>query len=71
MYKEILQSIEGIVLYPLISLFIFLALFAGITVWILKLDKKYVNEMEILPLDDGVESGNNKKMKSEIKSNNK
>ena len=71
MYKEILQSIEGIELYPLISLFIFLALFAGITVWILKLDKKYVNEMEILPLDDGVESGNNKKMKSEIKSNNK
>ena len=71
MYKELLQSIEGIEIYPLISLFIFLALFAGITVWILKLDKKYVNEMEILPLDDGVESGNNKKMKSEIKSNNK
>lgn len=60
MYKEILQSIEGIEIYPLISLFIFLALFAGITIWILKLDNKYVKEMETLPLDDSNESGNNK-----------
>jgi cytochrome c oxidase cbb3-type subunit 4 len=65
MYKEILQSIEGIELYPLISLFIFLALFAGITFWIFRLDKKYVKEMETLPLDDAVESGNNKQVKSE------
>ena len=65
MYKELLQSIEGIEIYPLISLFIFLALFAGITVWILKLDKKYVKEMETLPLDDGTKSENTKSMKSE------
>lgn len=65
MYKEILQSIEGIELYPLISLFIFLALFAGITIWILKLDKKYVKKMETLPLDDKIESGNSKSTKSE------
>jgi cytochrome c oxidase cbb3-type subunit 4 len=65
MYKEILQSIEGIELYPLISLFIFLALFAGITIWILKLDKKYVKKMEALPLDDNTESGNDKSTKSE------
>jgi len=57
MYKEILQSIEGIEIYPLISLFIFLALFTGITIWILKLDKKYVKKMEALPLDDSVERG--------------
>jgi cytochrome c oxidase cbb3-type subunit 4 len=65
MYKEILQSIEGIEIYPLISLFIFLALFAGITIWIIRLDKKYVKKMEILPLDEGAESENNKQMKSE------
>ena len=50
MYKEILQSIEGIEIYPLISLFIFIALFAGIVWWIFKLDKSYVKEMETLPL---------------------
>jgi cytochrome c oxidase cbb3-type subunit 4 len=66
MYKEILQSIEGIEIYPLISLFIFLALFAGITIWIIRLDKKYVKKMETLPLDEGAGSENNKQMKSEI-----
>lgn len=50
MYKELLQSIEGIEIYPLISLFIFLALFIGVVIWIVKLDKGYVKEMETLPL---------------------
>ena len=52
MYKELLQSIEGIEIYPLISLFIFLALFIGVVIWIVKLDKGYVKEMETLPLED-------------------
>lgn len=65
MYKEILQSIEGIEIYPLISLFIFLALFAVITIWILRLDKRYVKKMETLPLEDSIDSGNNKTTKSE------
>ncbi len=52
MYKELLQSIEGIEIYPLISLFIFLALFVGVVIWIVKLDKGYVKEMETLPLED-------------------
>ncbi len=58
MYKELLQSIEGIEIYPLISLFIFIALFAGVVWWILKLDKGYVKEMETLPL------GNEENMES-------
>lgn len=52
MYKELLQSIEGIEVYPLISMFIFIALFIGVVVWILKLDKKYLKEMETLPFED-------------------
>jgi hypothetical protein len=52
MYKELLQSIEGIEIYPLISLFIFLALFIGVVIWIAKLDRGYVKEMETLPLED-------------------
>ena len=66
MYKELLQSIEGIEIYPIISLFIFLALFAGIVWWVLKLDKGYVKEMETLPLgnEEGIES-----LKKEISKN--
>ena len=52
MYKELLQSIEGIEIYPLISLFIFLALFIGVVIWIVKLDRGYLKEMEKLPLED-------------------
>jgi cytochrome c oxidase cbb3-type subunit 4 len=64
LYKELLQSIEGIEIYPLISLFIFLALFAGIVIWIVKLDKKYIKSMEALPLEKS-ESGENKQMNLE------
>jgi cytochrome c oxidase cbb3-type subunit 4 len=51
MYKELLQSIEGIEIFPLISLFIFLAFSVGVVIWIVKIDKGYVKEMEALPLD--------------------
>lgn len=60
MYKELLQSIEGIGIYPLISLLIFFSLFIGVMVWIVKLDKKYVDEMEILPLKDSETAGHKK-----------
>lgn len=66
MYKELLQSIEGIEIYPLISLFIFIALFAGVVWWILKLDKGYVKEMETLPLGN---EENMKSLKKEISKN--
>jgi len=63
LYKELLQSIEGIEIYPMISLFIFLALFAGVIIWIVKLDKGYLKEMETLPLegDENLENLQEKK----------
>lgn len=51
MYKELLQSVEGIEIYPLVSLFIFIAFSIGIVIWVVKLDKSYVREMETLPLE--------------------
>jgi cytochrome c oxidase cbb3-type subunit 4 len=64
LYKELLQSIEGIEIFPLISLFIFIALFAGIVIWIVKLDKKYIKDMKTLPLENA-EGGENKQMNLE------
>ena len=52
MYKELLQSIEGIEIYPIISLLIFIAFFIGVVIWIVRMDKKYVKEMESLPLQN-------------------
>ena len=55
MYKELLQSIEGISLYPIISLIVFVLFFAIILIWMFKVDKNYIKKMENLPLDNDEE----------------
>lgn len=47
-----LQSIDGISIYPIISLIIFLGLFIGISIWALNIDKKDIQSMSHMPLDD-------------------
>lgn len=51
MIRNYLQSIEGIEIYPLISLVVFVIFFIVIFVWMLKIDKNYIKEMKELPLD--------------------
>lgn len=57
MYKDILQSIEGISVYPIISLIVFVLFFSVILIWMIKVDKKYINKMENLPFEN--EEANN------------
>ena len=52
MYKNVLQAIDGIQLYPLISLIIFFSFFAVLLYWVFSLDKKTIHEMESMPLDN-------------------
>lgn len=54
MYKQILEGIEGIEIYPLISFIIFFLFFIAVTIWIFRMDKSYVKQMERLPLDAGI-----------------
>ncbi len=51
MYKEILQSIEGVSIYPIISLVVFILFFAVILIWMFKADKNYIKKMENLPFE--------------------
>lgn len=51
MYKEILQSIEGVSVYPIISLVVFVLFFAVILIWMFKVDKSYIKKMENLPFE--------------------
>ena len=60
MIRNYLQSIEGVEIYPLISLIVFVIFFVVILVWMLKIDKNYIKEMEQLPL----ESENNRNLNS-------
>ena len=52
MYKQVLQSISGIEIYPEIALIIFFAFFLGVIVWSFTSSKKYISTMENIPLDD-------------------
>jgi hypothetical protein len=51
MIRNYLQSIEGVEIYPLISLVVFVLFFVIMFIWILRVDKNYIKEMEELPLD--------------------
>ena len=53
MYKEVLESIQGIGLYGIISICLFFIFFAGVLVWSCALKKNYLNTMGNLPLEDG------------------
>jgi len=52
MFKEVLQSIEGIEFYTIVSMLIFILFFVGMTIWLLKVDKKYIKTMSELPLEE-------------------
>lgn len=61
MFKEILNSISGIEIWPIIGLFLFMILFIGIIVWVFRLDKRFIKKMEELPLEK--DSSNNGEQK--------
>jgi len=50
--RNVLESITGIEIYPLISLVIFTVFFVSVIIWVVKLDKKIVTRLENLPLED-------------------
>jgi cytochrome c oxidase cbb3-type subunit 4 len=59
MYKNILQSINGVEVYAIIALLIFFLFFVGVTIWLLKVDKNYLKKMSKLPLEsDNNEASN-------------
>jgi len=59
MFKEVLQSIEGIEFYTIVSMIIFILFFIGMTIWLFKVDKKYIETMSKLPLkEDNIEIKN-------------
>jgi len=54
MYKETLQAIAGIEIYPVISLLLFVSVFGTILFWTTRLDRARLLEFSQLPLDETV-----------------
>ena len=50
--KNYMDSIDGIEIYPIISLLIFFVFFLGLFWWVVTAKKDYVNKMSNIPLDN-------------------
>jgi cytochrome c oxidase cbb3-type subunit IV len=47
-----LQSIDGVSIYPIITLAIFLSMFISISIWAFKLSKKQIQGMSEIPFEE-------------------
>jgi len=52
MYKDILNSIDGIAIYPIISFLIFFAFFIGLLAYVVVVKKEYIQSMKEMPLQN-------------------
>lgn len=73
MLSEYLSNVEGVSVFPIVSLIVFFLFFAVTVVWVLRLDKKYIVRMGNLPLESNSENNpkgmnlqNNSEMKDEV-----
>ncbi|WP_341225917.1 CcoQ/FixQ family Cbb3-type cytochrome c oxidase assembly chaperone [uncultured Arcticibacterium sp.] len=57
MIKNYLSDIEGVSIYPIISLSIFFIFFVLLAIFVFKSDKKYITHMENLPFGDSERKG--------------
>ncbi len=55
MYKNVLQGIDNIAIWPVISFIIFFAFFIGLLWWVFTTDKKFIDKMKSMPLTEGNE----------------
>ena len=51
MRRDVIETIAGVEIFPLISLVIFVGFFIGMLYWVVKLDDSYLNN-ENQPLDE-------------------
>ncbi len=51
MYKDVLRSIEGIEVYPIISLLVFFTFFTVLLAWFFLADRDRLDDLAALPLD--------------------
>ncbi|MBL7846753.1 MAG: cbb3-type cytochrome c oxidase subunit 3 [Cyclobacteriaceae bacterium] len=52
MYKEILQNIDHVAIWPMISFFIFFSFFLCLLWWTFTVDRKYIRHMKEMPLEN-------------------
>ncbi len=62
MYKDVLQGIDNIAIWPVISFIIFFSFFIGLLWYVFKVDKGFIDRMKQLPMDDNSPVHENKNL---------
>lgn len=52
MYKNVLQTIDNVAIWPMISFVIFFLFFLVLLWWVFTVNKKFVDHMSNMPLED-------------------
>lgn len=52
MLKNILSNMDGVSIYPIISLLIFFVFFLAVGIYVYRIPKKETDQMKNLPLED-------------------
>lgn len=58
MFKHYFEQVNNVEIWPIISLIIFITFFIGLLIWVVKVDKKYINDMSNLPMEDAEKNKN-------------
>ena len=58
-FKNYMESITGIGIYPMVSLFIFFGFFTVLAIWAFKANKGYINSLKNMPIDNTNDNTNN------------
>ncbi|MFV5688148.1 CcoQ/FixQ family Cbb3-type cytochrome c oxidase assembly chaperone [Flavobacterium sp. ZT3R25] len=50
--KHNMETIDGVAIYPIVSLLIFFVFFVGLGMWVFSYKKEKINELSQIPLND-------------------
>lgn len=59
--KGNLENIDGVAIYPMVSLMIFFLFFAGLFWWVFTAKKSHIKEVSNIPLEDDTITPNTEK----------
>ena len=59
MYKNVLQHIENIEIWPVISFVIFFIFFLCLLLWVFTTDNKLIDQLRHLPIEEAKTTGDN------------
>lgn len=50
--RQFLNDVQGVDIYLIISLLIFFTFFVGMLIWLVRVNKKYIQEAKNIPFND-------------------